>query len=236
MKKKIILHGYLRDLYDQEIEVEAETIAEAMRSLQHIPELAPKNGLPYPVTIKGVESEIQLFAQSDMTEVHVFPQTTGAGGKNGALTRIIIGITLIAVAIFAPTMIAPLAEIGITKGMIIMTGLSLTVGGLIQMLMPQPEEDKTQSSKYLGGNTNSVAIGTRIPLVYGARKIPGHFLSFDVDAKDIAVEATGDETYEGAYVTYDKTPIADGIVPLLPIYASKTPSATNVPTSDWRGY
>jgi predicted phage tail protein len=237
-KKKIILHGYLKDLYDLPIEVECETVAEAVRSLQNIPELAPKNGQLHPITVQGVNSEISLYAKTPLDEIHVYPRTGGAGGKNGLL-QIILGIALIAVAIFAPALIPVfLTELGLTSGMVFMLGAQMLVGGLIQMLMAQPEDqsrDSPESSKYLGSSANTVRIGTPIGIMYGVAKIGGHYLSYDVDAKDIAVFGSGDEEYDGAYVEYDKPVLADGICPVSPIYASATPSSNNIPTSAWYG-
>jgi predicted phage tail protein len=237
-KKKIILHGYLKDLYDLPIEVECETVAEAIRSLQTIPELVPKNGLLHPITVQGVNSEIALYAKTPLDEIHVYPRTGGAGGKNGMM-QIILGIALIAVLVFMPVLIPQfLINAGLTQGMVFMMGASLLVGGLIQTLMAQPEDsnrDSSNSSKYLGSSANTVRIGTNIGIMYGVAKVGGHYLSYDVDAKDIAVFGSGNEEYDGAFVEYDKPILPDGVCPISPIYASATPSSSNIPTSAWYG-
>jgi len=203
-----------------------------LRSLQFIPELQPENGQPYPVRIKGVKSEVQLFAKNPMDEIHVYPRAGGGGGKQG-LMEVLLGVTLIGLAAFAPGVIAPLAEIGISRGMVGLFGLSLASGGLIQMLMPTPEGDQAQGSKYLGSGGNTVMIGTRIPILYGTRKVGGHYLSYDIDAKDVAIEASGTETFTGGYVEHDATPVQKAVI--LPIYPSATPASTNIPTSGWSG-
>ena len=236
MMKRIILHGHLKKLYDKPIEVEASTVAEAMRFLEQIEELKPKDGQPWPVTIRGIDSQIKLFSTTDMDEIHVYPRRGGAGGKGGLL-QIIIGVTLIALAIINPTF---LTTLGITKGMLYLTGGMMVLGGLVQMLMPVPETDSTEGSLYLGSGVNTVKIGTRIPILYGTRRIGGHYLSFDVDAKDIALEGDPNEEAEGKknYFRYDATPLTsvtkpDGTVvklaPFRPVYASATPSSTNIP-------
>jgi predicted phage tail protein len=57
------------------------------------------------------------------------------------------------------------------------------LGGLAQLLAPQPEDDKDElRNRYLGAPRNTVAIGTRIAIPYGRRKIFGHYLSFDINA------------------------------------------------------
>lgn len=241
MMKRIILHGHLKKLYDKPIEVEASSVAEALRFLEQIPELQPENGQPWPVTVRGIDSQLKLFAETDVEEIHVHPRTGGSGGKNG-LMQIIIGITLIALAFVLPTLApALMSTLGLTKGMLVLSGAMMVLGGLVQMLMPVPETDSTEGSLYLGAGVNTVKIGTRIPILYGTRKIGGHYLSFDVDAKDIALEGDPNEAAEGKpnYFKYDAPSLLaivrpDGstvsIAPYRPVYASATPSSTNIPS------
>lgn len=231
MMKRIILHGHLKKLYDKPIEVEAHSVAEAIKVLQYIPELKPKNGQPWPVTIQGVESDIALFSNTDVEEIHVYPRRGGGGGRSGLL-QIIIGITLIAIAIIAPTAaLAVLGKVGITQGMLALTGAMMVLGGIMQMLMPVPDKD-SESSLYLGASVNTVRIGTPIPVLYGTRKVGGQFLSFDVDAKDIALTGDPNEAAEGKrnYYKYDATS-GISIPPLRPVYSSPTPSNTNIPVA-----
>lgn len=225
--KKIILHGKLKELYDKPIEVEASTIAEAMRSLQFIPELQPADGAPWPVTIQGVNSEIALYAETDQEEIHVYPRLGGGGGKGGLL-QILLGITLIALAFVLPGTAIGIA-LGLTKGTMLLTGALMLLGGIMQMLMPVPETDSDESSLYLGAGANTVRIGTRIPIVYGTRKVGGHYLSFDVDAKDIALEGDPNEEAEGRpnYFQYDRTTVP--VAPYRPIYASNIAAPSNIP-------
>jgi len=242
MMKRIILHGHLKKLHPDPIEVEAESVADAIKILKFIPELQPADGQPWPVTIQGVNTQGQLFAPTDVEEIHVYPRTGGAGGKGGLL-QILLGITLIAVALFFPGAFAAgtmLGGLGVTKGMLLLTGAMMVLGGVMQMLMPVPETDSTEGSLYLGAGVNTVRIGTRIPILYGTRKVGGHYLSFDVDAKDIALEGDPNEDAEGKknYFKYDHTAqptIArpDGtvvsLVPYRAVYASATASASNIP-------
>ena len=240
MMKRIILHGHLKKLYAEPIEVEAVSIADAILILKQIPELEPKNGQPWPVTIRGVNSQGQLFAPNDIEEIHVYPRTTGGGGKGG-LIQILLGITLIAVALFMPALVGVLTStLGITQGMLLLTGAMMVLGGIMQMLMPVPETDSTEGSLYLGAGTNTVRIGTRIPVLYGTRKIGGHYLSFDVDAKDIALTGDPNEAAQGRrnYYKYDHTYIAPvtrpngttlSLVPYRAVYASSVASSSNIP-------
>ena len=234
--KRIILHGKMKEAYSHPIEVEASTVAEAIQFLAQIPELQRDDG-PWPVTIRGIDSQIALYAETDMEEIHVYPRLGGSGGKTG-LFQILLGITLIGIGLINP---AFLGAIGLTKGTLILTGSMMVLGGIMQMLMPVPESDSQEGSLYLGAGVNTIKIGTRIPILYGTRKIGGHYLSFDVDAKDINLEGDPNEDAEGNpnYYQYDKVnlPVVTNpvsgkklrVVPYRAVYASPTPSASNLP-------
>lgn len=232
MKKKIILYGHLRDKYPHEIIVEADTVAEALRSLETIEELVPENGLPWPVTVQGIESDIALYSQSNIEELHVYPRTGGA--KKGGLLQVILGIVLIALAIWNP---AFLGLLGTSSGSLFLSGGLMLLGGILQMLAPTPQGyEESETSKYLGASANTVNIGTRIPLAYGNNRLGGHYLSFDVDSVDWAGEDSSEGVSEvvgsSIFTEYDKT---DGmeIVPINPIFTSQTLGPSNVPTSGW---
>jgi hypothetical protein len=180
-----------------------------------------------------------------MTDIHVYPRTGGAGGDNG-LVQIIIGIALIAVAVFAPALIPGFMSVA----SVATAGAMMVLGGVMQMLTPMPEAaggSTDEKSNYLGANQNTVKIGTNIPLAYGNVKMSGHYLSFDVDSKDNAgisslVNEDGVSLLEGvetdditfgdvSYFEYDRTPVQKAVV--NPIYAGSVASPANVPTSAW---
>ena len=231
MKKTIILHGHLAEKYPHPIVVEAATVAEAVRSLETIDELRPPHGEPWPVTIRGVDSEFALYAQTSLDEIHVFPRVGGA--KRDGLLQVVLGIALIALAVVNP---AFLGAVGLTSGQLFLAGGLMLVGGLIQMLMPAPDGiEESESSRYLGASANTVKIGTRIVLAYGNNRLAGHYLSFDVDA----VEWAGDEAGSGSstvvdssvFVEHDKSVVQTAL--LNPVYSEAVASPTNTPTSAW---
>ncbi|MCG7628985.1 hypothetical protein MHM88_14330 [Epibacterium sp. MM17-32] len=231
-KKKIILHGHLAEKYPHEIVVEAATVAEALRSLETIEELRPASGMPWPVTVREVDNEISLFSETDMEEIHVYPRTGGA--KRGGLLQIVLGVVLVALAVWNPAFLgmsqAFATQLGLAGGMMVL-------GGLLQMMMPTPQGyEESETSKYLNASGNTVKIGTRIPLAYGNNRLAGHYLSFDVDAMEWAGEDEEDGTPslvgESVYVEHDKTPVT--FVPVNPIFDSATLSPTNIPTSGWK--
>ena len=101
-----------------------------------------------------------------------------AFGKNGGLTQTIIGTVLIVASFFVP--------VGLRETLFYI-GVSMVIGGVMQMLTPQPKlggrGEEEARSKYLGGIQNTTTIGTTIPLLYGRRRIGGHILSMNIDSK-----------------------------------------------------
>lgn len=253
MKRKIILHGYLKRLHSEPIEVESETIGEAIRSLQNIPALVREDGSPHLVTVDGVSSDIALWSLSKQEVIHIRPRAGGSGGKGGLL-QILIGVALIAVAIAFPAGIA-LGSMTIGTSGFLLTGAMMVLGGIVQMLLPTPEAPgENQVSKYLGTIGNTVQIGTRIPLIYGTRKKGGHYLSFDVDSVEVGsssgigrspqgstyaptvstgVNGMASTAETGFFFEHDKTVLSTPLAPVNPVYASATPTPTGYPISSW---
>lgn len=258
MKKSIILHGHLAEKHPGVIEVEAETIAEAMQALSLYPELEYPPGSPWPVEIDGVQSKADLYEPTPVREIHVRPRMGGAGGNNGLL-QVVIGATMIALAVTNP---AFMGMSGFGQVMLGLNGALMVTGGLIQMMTPTPElgGGSSKASAILNGTGNTTKIGTPIPLAYGTQPLYGHYLSFNVDAKnwsgddeddptaDVVKVLPGDSTtvgvyplpgattgtaakYKGVYAEFDKPSVPYAL--LMPIFESPTPSASNVPTSGW---
>lgn len=184
--KTIKLHGSLRDIYPYDITVEAATAAEAISSLSCIPEFqhAARGGY-IPVEAPGFQSKDALYSLTDEEVIDLYPSLVGAGGKAGGL-QIIIGIVLIVAAITFPPAAAAGYGFGITQGAVVLAGAMMVLGGVLQMLAPTPSitSGTDKKSDYLGTAKNTVRIGTPIPMVFGRRRVYGHYISFDIDAKD----------------------------------------------------
>lgn len=185
--KTIYLHGYLADLHSEPIRVEASSVAEAVRSLSLIPALQPEAGQYHAIEIDNIDTDIALFAQGGIDEIHIRPRRGGSGGKGGFL-QVVLGIALISLAVFLGPAGLSLGAFGtISQGSIFLAGAMMALGGVLQLLAPVPKtsDGNEESSKFLPANGNTVRIGTRIPILYGTRKVFGHYLTFDVDAKEV---------------------------------------------------
>lgn len=172
--------GPLRHLCPKPVQIHGETAAEVIEGLSR--QLAalrpdPETGAKV-IRLIGFNTEADLHVPlGDRTEIVVCPPVRF--GKDNGLTQILIGLTLIVVAVamggtFWPAVVTSL-------------GVTLVSGGISAMLAPQPslrEGDEDQRSRYLGTPQNTVGPNTRIPLLYGKDLVQGHFLSFDIDAKE----------------------------------------------------
>lgn len=196
-QKTVYFHGSLKEILPEPVRMSGRSIREVLNGLvQQFPQLQRRLGSPvYHVTIDGVRNAHDVIAETDMEEIHVRPTMTGAGG-GGGLVQIAVGALFIAAAIAMPASITGLSIVaGATVGSVLAgVGISLVLGGLLQLLSPAPDldvEGNKEGSKYLGAPQNTVKIGTRIPLIFGTHKAYGHFLAFNVDAKDFGSKKSG---------------------------------------------
>lgn len=188
IRRKIILHGYLKKLWDGPVELVTETVAEAIEAFNK--QTKAFEVLPgqrrHEVRVLGIENGRDLFEPNEMEEIHLVPSFTG---EKGGFFKIVIGAVLVAVAVWNPAgwgfVGASIGATGATWGAVMLgTGIGLMMAGVLQLLAPQPRADTEESSAYLSGAQNTVKIGTRIPILYGEHQLYGHFLSYNVNAKD----------------------------------------------------
>lgn len=188
MRKRIVFHGPLKHL--EPIEVVATTPAEAIEAVtRQLPEFrgSPHFGR-YRLKVAGINSLEDLHKPTEIEEFHVVPQLNG--GKGG-FVQVLVGAALVAASFAIPGSTLAFGAFTL-QGFTMAVGASLFLGGVAQLLAPQPElagktEDNPANSLYLGSDQNTVAIGTPIPILYGKYRVYGHFLSFDVSASDVGV-------------------------------------------------
>lgn len=196
-KIKIFLHGNLKKLVPEPIELQAETAAEAIRALSHnYPQLQPPLDVGrWPVRIKDYDTKESLYIPLYTDELHIFPFF---GFNKSSWVSIGIGVALV----FTGIGVAGLAAAGAfgaagtfgatlaagTADFLMYAGLGALAMGISKLLAPTPDmgtvEAQVESSKYLGAPKNTVDAGTRIPICYGLFKVYGHYISFDINAVD----------------------------------------------------
>ena len=116
------------------------------------------------------------------------------GSKRGGLLQTILGVALVTVAAIA-TNGAALGFGGGTAfaggwGALAGVGVSMSIGGVIQMLSPQPtglasKQDADNKPSYAFGSvTNTTSQGYPVPLLYGKRRIGGAIISAGIYVED----------------------------------------------------
>lgn len=202
--KTVYFYGRLRDLIGQDsLQLSGESAYELIDGvstafkevLQPTPE---RERIVVKVKDFETEEDIRRPLKEDETEIHLYPTLLGGGGKNGGLFKIIVGVIMVAVVAWAIVATGGMAALmaGQTSltwlGSTMLTmGAGLILGGVIDLMMPQPKIDMSasndiESSKYIGAQGNTIKIGTSIPLLLGRHRGNGHFISFNVDSMNVA--------------------------------------------------
>lgn len=111
------------------------------------------------------------------------------GSKRGGMLQIVIGAVALVAAYF--TAGASLTAIGLSTSVatgvttaLTGLGISMALGGVIQMLTPQPNYNIGASSSTdnkpnyaFGSPVNTVAMGYPVPVLYGQREVGGAIIS-----------------------------------------------------------
>lgn len=186
MIREVIFHGALASPGQTSVKVNCRSAAQAIELLSpQIKTLKPDavNGRKR-IMLSNIDTEADLYADHPHETLHVMPALAMA--KDDRMTNIIIGATLIVIGITIGNM--ELGKLGMQIAVATTAaGIGLVVGGLIAYLSPQPDSESSsdQRSKYLGPVQNTTRVGTTIPLLYGRRRVGGHFLSMQIDAKEV---------------------------------------------------
>lgn len=188
MRIKLIFHGFLKHICPNGFEVEASSIADALKgwSIQHKSQLKNRPVL----TVDEAPDDARLFSLPTTSEINVRPFFEGAGGGGGGgFIKIVIGAVLIATGLD----VAAGALAGSTAAVLgtAMTGvgIAMVAGGLLELLSPSPKlnldfnmTSDSERSRYLGAPKNTTKIGTPITIGWGTFKVYGHYLSYNIDA------------------------------------------------------
>lgn len=163
--KTIRLHGDMGKRFGREFQLDVQTPAEAVRALSsqvkgfraYLNEHAQD---AFKIFVGGRNSSEELgFPCSDKEIIRIAPVIQGAG----AVGRIVLGIVLVVVGSY------------FGQGWMVQMGASLIIGGVVQMLSPQPKTDSGMASESVtnkpsynfNGPVNTTAQGHPVPLAYG---------------------------------------------------------------------
>lgn len=216
-RRKVHLHGKLKDEFGPLFEFAVATAGEAIRALNaNFPHRfmgVLKEGSYHLIrgdldTGMGLEEDhLNSFnlGRGDLHIVPVIEGSAGRGGKGGGGIKAILGVALIGVAIFMSggTMLAPLSGMAstfaiggmnISWGTVAAFGLAMSVAGVAQMLSPKEkpkDETKRDDSFAFSGPINTNEQGNPIPLVYGRVMTGGQVVSSGIDIEDMGTYSGG---------------------------------------------
>lgn len=126
-------------------------------------------------------------------------ETVLEGAKNGGMLQIVIGAVAIAAAFFTAggslalwgAAMGATTATGIAVSALTSIGISMMLGGVVQMLTPQPDFNAGASSSAdnkpnyaFGAPVNTVSMGYPVPVLYGQREIGGAIISAGMFASD----------------------------------------------------
>jgi predicted phage tail protein len=191
MKRTIHLHGRLRDQFPEQVRLDVDTPAEAIRALTSNfkgfrdalcqGQFRLVRGALVPDHDLSLDLVSLPFGQA--TDLHIVPVLEGAGGQTG---KIVLGVALVAVAAYSGGAFAAaegsaglgatafsVAGAAVTWGNIAAIGGLMALGGISGLLAGTPRRKTASSSSdesfLLNIPQNKVQEGCAVPLVYGRR-------------------------------------------------------------------
>ncbi|EKN4881411.1 tail assembly protein [Yersinia enterocolitica] len=142
---------------------------------------AKKRGLTFAIFVGGKNvGKEELELASGGQEIRIVPVIIGS--KKAGIFQTILGAVLVVVGavLWATPFGAPL----------VMSGASMMLGGVVQMLSPQVgglasrQSPDNKPSYAFGGPVNSTAQGNPVGVLYGKRRIGGAVISAGIYAED----------------------------------------------------
>ncbi|AKV06150.1 bacteriophage lambda tail assembly I [Pseudomonas fluorescens NCIMB 11764] len=171
---RILLSGSLAKTFGREFfrQLETGTTREAFSALQHTVEGfadfirdSARRGLRFAIFRNRKNVGESEFTLSGTTEIRIVPVI--AGSKSGGIFQTVLGVAMIVAGVFLSA--TPLGP------PLVAMGISMVIGGVIQMLSPVPKASGQQEqavtenkpSYLFNGAFNSTQQGLPVPVVYG---------------------------------------------------------------------
>lgn len=198
--KKIVFHGPLINRFGREFSYRGDSVPKMIQAAKNLLDgfeafllEAHKRGLTFAIFVGNErkrnipEAEIEMTKGKD--DIHLVPIIIGS--KRGGLFQTILGIALIGAAtFFSGGLAAAFTASGVWGGAMALTGASMALGGVVQMLSPQQagirmrQDPDNKPSYAFGGPVNSTAQGNPIAIGYGEREIGGAVISAGIYTED----------------------------------------------------
>lgn len=137
-------------------------------------------GMRFAIFRNGKNVDQEEFGRGGVKEIRIVPVVSGS--KRGGLLQTIIGAVIFVASSFVPGM----------QGWGHSLGASLALGGVIQMLSPQPKglsqsgAPENLPSYAFGSARNTTASGNPVPICIGERRWGGAIISASIEAQDKA--------------------------------------------------
>lgn len=194
----VILLGELGKKFGRRFMLDVKNPAEAVRALcanfpgfEKFVVTSEERNVGYRVVVGREDIGVDgLHDPSGRQTIKIVPVVGGAG-KVG---KIIVGALLIATAIFfPPAFFATVAYGTTTYGAIAFSiGLSLTLGGVVEMLAPQPkkisqETPENMPSYTFNGPVNTTAQGYPVPVGFGRMIVGSAIISAGQTVEEMAI-------------------------------------------------
>lgn len=133
------------------------------------------------------EDELHIVTHE---EIRIAPVIKGS--KSGGIFQTVLGVALVAAAAFFTGGVGAAFAAGGWAGAAAIGGASMVLGGIVQLLSPQPKglsmrQDADNKPSYaFGGVVNSTAQGNPVPILYGLgrREVGGAIISAGIYTED----------------------------------------------------
>lgn len=192
--KTIILLGELGKRYGRRHLLDVKSPAEAVRALcanfkdfgQFVAASSERNVGYRVLNMREDVSEDELHNPASQ-RITIAPVVAGAGGSVG---KILLGAALIAASFLVPGLGAVTLFGTTTLATVAFSvGVSLALGGVAQMLAPQPKfegpDEEQQPSYVFNGPVNTTAQGQPVPVGYGRMIVGSAVISAGISVEDI---------------------------------------------------
>ena len=198
MLKTLILKGQAGKRFGKEHRYHVDDLNEMLRAMcAQVPgfrkymALAHHDGIRFAFFTGTDNIGIDGFGLTRTSETYTM-QPVPQGAKSGGLLQVVIGAAALVGAYFTAGSSLTLLGLSATSVSTALTGigLSMALGGVVQMLTPQPKYAVGGSSAAnkpnyaFGAPVNTVAMGYPVPLLYGEREVGGAIISAGIFSGD----------------------------------------------------